>query len=254
MLAQTIGIVVLSAIGATVAIAVLTSGVLAASAVATAATVAWGVLTAAVGAFSAVAGLAMSPIGLIVAGIAVAVLAVGGLVVAFATLTESGQAMTSAILTMFGNIWSRVTQTMGGIFDAIATGNLGLAGEIAMASLALAWTAGWGNIKTVSMQAIAAIGGLLVDGVAFAIGLTATKIDLLIMAWNKLAEVVDGTKIDFSAKSLVEGAADAAKAALDDAAKATADEVRQGVADAGAALDKLTKQAQDAKKKRDADF
>lgn len=252
MLAQAIGVVVISAIGATVALAVLTSGVLAASAVASAATVAWGVLTAAVGAFSAVAGIVMSPLGLIVAGIAVAVLAIGGLVVAFATLTESGQVMTANLMTSLSNLWARVTQTMGGIFDAIATGNLALAGEIAMAGLVLAWTVGWGNIKTVSMNAIAAIGGLLVDGIAFAIGLTATKIDLLIMAWNKLAETIDGTKIDFSAKSLVEGAAESAKAALEDAAKATADEVRQGVEDAGAALDKLTKQAEDAKKKRDA--
>jgi hypothetical protein len=65
--------------------------------------------------------------------------------------------------------------------------------------------------------------------------------------WDQLADTVCGAAGCGYLAQLVAGVVD-----VEGAADSVADEVRQGVEDAGAALDELTKRAEDAKKKRDA--
>jgi hypothetical protein len=55
---------------------------------------------------------------------------------------------------------------MGGIFDALATGNLKLAGEIAMAGLLVAWDAGFNQIKAITAAGISAVYSAVFRGVA----------------------------------------------------------------------------------------
>jgi hypothetical protein len=78
-------------------------------------------------------------VGLLVAAL------VGG-AIAWAKFTDSGQAavgtLVGSVTTLFGNLSRAVTDTFGGIIEAIRGGDLALAGQIAMVGLRLAVTMG----------------------------------------------------------------------------------------------------------------
>lgn len=94
-----------------------------ASVIATATTV-FGVVGSVIGAIA-------SPIGLVVAG-------VGILIGAFLTMTSAGQAVVSWFTSNFNKMFEVVSDTLGGIFEALKAGDLGLAAEIGFTGVKLA--------------------------------------------------------------------------------------------------------------------
>jgi len=97
-------------------------------------------LGTAIGAVSTLLGLVLSPIGL-------TVLAVGGLTAAFLTLTPEGRDAASAIAAYFTDSAATFATTWGGIQDALKSGDLALAGQIAMAGLNVEWIRGINKLK-----------------------------------------------------------------------------------------------------------
>lgn len=99
------------------------------------------------------AGTLFAGIGTVLAAIVSPVmLAVAAIVaagVAFFTFTESGQAMWATIQTTLFQAYAWVKEVFGGIYNAIASGNLGLAAEIA-------WTA----VKVAFFNGVAAVQGI----------------------------------------------------------------------------------------------
>ena len=136
--------VILSAVGAAVlaigtgfiAAGLAISGVMSVAAAFSASIALVGTLLSAAGAAIAVV---LSPVGLLVAAL------VGG-AIAWAKFTNSGQAavgtLVGSVTTLFGNLSRAVTDTFGGIIEAIRGGDLALAGQIAMVGLRLAVTMG----------------------------------------------------------------------------------------------------------------
>lgn len=78
-------------------------------------------------------------IGILASGPGLLIAAIAGGVTAWATLTESGRAAMESIATWFGELLDIGTSAWGGIADAIASGDLALAGQIAMAGLNAVW-------------------------------------------------------------------------------------------------------------------
>jgi hypothetical protein len=95
-----------------------------------------------IGLGTALAAALLSPIG---AAVALALVLDAGLVaagVAFLKFTAVGRGMASAISFALGQLWTRVTEVFQGIWQAIAKGDLALAGDIAMKGLEVAWATG----------------------------------------------------------------------------------------------------------------
>ena len=121
--------------------------------------------TVAAAAFAAL----LSPVGLVVLAIAAVVAVCTAAVVAWFQLTESGQRAASAIARGFAEMWALVKQVFGGIWDALASGDWGLAAEIGFKAVSLAWSievAGmsdvwWGFINFVGSALIGALQGVL---------------------------------------------------------------------------------------------
>jgi len=114
-------------------------------------TTAVGGLLTVLGATKAAIGLLFSPIGLVVAGMA-------ALTYVFVTQTEAGQRWATAMkgfgLEAFGSIAETASAAWGGIKDAFAAGDLGMAWRVALGAMQLEWakfsaylTAGWGGIR-----------------------------------------------------------------------------------------------------------
>jgi hypothetical protein len=93
-------------------------------------------------AVGAVMAAVLSPIGLVVA-------AIGGLTAWFVTSTETGQKFVSKIGAAFGKLGEFIGKVWGGIKDAIAAGDLALAGEIAVTGLKVAFTTGLNQLREV---------------------------------------------------------------------------------------------------------
>jgi hypothetical protein len=109
----------------------------------------FGVLSGIVAAFSAVVGLAVSavaalatPIGLVVA----ALVAVG---VAFVTQTDIVKNSVAFLTKKFNAIKGVVVQTMGGIKDALAAGDIKLAAQILWAGVKVAWAVGTRELQKI---------------------------------------------------------------------------------------------------------
>ncbi|MCC6653316.1 MAG: hypothetical protein IT348_19350 [Candidatus Eisenbacteria bacterium] len=100
-----------------------------------------GFLTAASAVASVVGGIG-TVLGIVVGPIGLAVAAVGALTAAFLTFTETGQAITSTILNTFSSMKATVTDTFGGIADALKGGDFALAADIAWAGVKLAFEQG----------------------------------------------------------------------------------------------------------------
>lgn len=93
----------------------------------------------AIGVITSLLAVALSPVGILVAAL------VAG-AYAWARFTESGRAAVSGlsgiITGAFGGIATTVSDTFGGIFDAIKAGDLSLAGQIAITGLKLVFAQG----------------------------------------------------------------------------------------------------------------
>ncbi len=99
-------------------------------------------MTTAAGGFATVLGLLGSlfaPVPIAMAAITAA-LGAGGY--AFFKYTETGKAAASAIGKIFGRVKGTIQTAMGGIFDAIAGGNLAMAGKMAMLGVRAAFADG----------------------------------------------------------------------------------------------------------------
>lgn len=97
--------------------------------------VAIGGFMSAVSAIGAVLSAIISPIGVLVAGLA-------ALVTWFATSTSHGRAMVANLSAWFGQLATTAKRIFGSITDALAMGDIALAGEVAMAALHVAWLEG----------------------------------------------------------------------------------------------------------------
>lgn len=139
------------------------------------------------GGIGAAISLVASPVGLIVAGLAAGA-------AAWVAFTESGQRAAGLLINGFNDIFGTFQDTIGGIGDALMSGDFALAGEIAMAGLRLAVLQGLDVIANLIGgtwgKAIAGIGKSLLDGdftKAWNQGL-----DLLMASWRTLTSwVVD---------------------------------------------------------------
>lgn len=107
-----------------------------------------------IGGITATFAFLLSPIGkaaLAIAAVTAALIA-GGYV--FFTYTESGREMWKNISAYFADLLQVARDTFGGIADAISAGDIGLAWNVAMAGLTVAWkkveltlTQGWVGLK-----------------------------------------------------------------------------------------------------------
>lgn len=98
-------------------------------------------LVAGFGVLSTVLAAVLSPVGLITAAV------VAG-IYAFTQYTTIGKAALNGVLGVVSELGETVKDTFGGIFDAIASGDLKLAGAIAMAGLKLAFLQGLSAIAS----------------------------------------------------------------------------------------------------------
>lgn len=87
---------------------------------------------------AAIIGFLLTPVGLLVAAIV-------GIGAYFLTMTQTGRSALSSLGQFFASVVEFMKATWGGIVDAIMAGDLALAGQIAMASLRVAWlvTCNW---------------------------------------------------------------------------------------------------------------
>ena len=90
-------------------------------------------------------GAILSPIGLLIAGVAAGT-------AAFVQFTETGSWLADTLMGDFGVAFDTVKQTIGGITDALAAGDIGLAAEIAMT-----------GFKTAFFEATKSVRGWWVD-------------------------------------------------------------------------------------------
>jgi hypothetical protein len=118
------------------------AGLLVVAGVITGVSFAIGAFGAALATVSALLTALLSPIGLVVAGLALVAAGAIAAGVAFLKYTAIGRGMASAISFALGQLWTRVTEVFQGIWNAIAKGDLALAGDIAMKGLEIAWATG----------------------------------------------------------------------------------------------------------------
>lgn len=153
--------------------------------------------------------LLVSPVGLVVAGLT-------GLAAWFLKSTEAGQKMLGVLSSGFASIKADALEAFGGIKDALAVGNMGLAMEILVAFLKLQWkkfvvylTTNWAGFVDFFFQAIDSvkeawnalketfivIGGFLktvwTSVVNFVVKIWNGLISVLQEGWNKFAGFIN---------------------------------------------------------------
>jgi len=141
-------------------------------------------LNAAIGAAVTAIGLLLSPIG--------AVIAIGaGLVVMFADWRNAMRQAGDFLMDKFAEIGRIFSDTLGGIRDALAAGDLGAAARIAWLGIKLAWLEGtkeirdlWARTKTAVMQSVADLG----------FGMALTLTDAFALIQTGWAETVSAMK------------------------------------------------------------
>lgn len=168
---------------------------------------------------------------LVVAGLAAVVVVVLQCTDALATLGMVGELV-------FGQLYSTATQAFQGIFDALSSGNLALAGQIAMQGLYVVWLQGvallkqiWEDLKLHVMQTMISIAQFVAD-----------KVLAIIEPLLNLADSVAGTNFSASA-DLARTGLSAAKEGAQTAHDAKVAQAFKDVADAQKDLSKLTSQA-----------
>ncbi len=85
-------------------------------------------------------GFILSPIGLVVA-------AVAGLGYALVRYTDIGKAALAALVERFGTLLAFARATVGGIADALSSGDIGKAADVLWAALKFAWLAGTNALR-----------------------------------------------------------------------------------------------------------
>jgi TP901 family phage tail tape measure protein len=157
------------------------------------------------GAIGSVIGAVLSPVGLLTVAL------VAG-TVAFFRYTEVGRTaistLVNSVTSLFGNLRKTVTDTFGGIAEAIQAGDLSLAGQIAMVGLQLVFQQGLDAINNMFGETTGKIVGQLLSG-DFAgawattgsvvldtwAGITQGLVSLMTMATNEIADLwADTTK------------------------------------------------------------
>lgn len=103
-------------------------------------------LSSAIGGFLAIGSAAAAVIASILSPIGLAVTAVGGLIAAFLTMTDTGQAVVAWFAGGFSFLLKTVQATIGGLYNALASGRLDLAAEIAMTGVKLIFATALGAI------------------------------------------------------------------------------------------------------------
>lgn len=219
--------------------------------------VATNILTLSVVGLEAALAALVSPLGLILLALTFVVLGVAAAVVAFVQLTEAGQQLASDVGAGFLAMWTMVSTTLKGIFDAIMSGNWKLAGEVLMAGLTVAMQVGINSLKVhwedFKLWLITLFADLTVGIVeATAAGLK-NLIGLVNMAREKIGlEAIGTSGIDGmvgTAQSISGGIKGAAQGSRD-AAVAEADRNLQA---AVGRLMEVTKRAADERAAKDAD-
>ncbi len=104
----------------------------------------------AIGPVVAVVGFLVSPLGLIIALGA-------GLVTAFATMTETGQAMTAQLGGWFAELWAIASTTFEAISAALAAGDIQAAAAVLWSALNLLWLQGTQGLREAWHNAIGSI-------------------------------------------------------------------------------------------------
>lgn len=99
--------------------------------------------TSAFGAISVAASAILSPIGLVVA-------AIGGLGYVLVTQTDAGRQSLEYLGQGFDQVADDATAAWGGISDAMASGDLGLAAQIALAAVKLEFQRAWNFVKEIT--------------------------------------------------------------------------------------------------------
>lgn len=99
----------------------------------------------------------LSPIGLISAALAAGV-------TYWALYTKSGQDAVSSLVDGFEWVYGKAKEVFGGISDALAAGDLMLAGEIAMAGLQVIFLKGLDALSSIFGDALGKIGGQILGG------------------------------------------------------------------------------------------
>lgn len=112
-----------------------------------------GVATAVTFVGSAIAALA-SPIGLAVVGVTAAT-------AAFVKFTDTGRAMADTVTTALGEVIAKAKEIGGAVFNAVASGDLQLAGELIKTTFELAWA----HVKQTAMEVWFAIKNTVLDAV-----------------------------------------------------------------------------------------
>lgn len=214
-------------------------------------------LGAALGFIGSVLAVITSPIGFLIAGIGLGT-------VAFFKFTESGKRLGSTLQKSFGQIAMFARETFGGIVDALKSGDIELAGQIAVTSLRFAFVEGleklvsfvgntfgdaFGNIGrnilagdflnawNATVEAAAFVWASFVEGIASTFGGVANKI---INVWQSIQNAITDLIIELislinkipGAKKLtgligLEGITEANKSEI----QSIADEITAGQAD-----------------------
>jgi hypothetical protein len=121
--------------------------------------ISWGGLVAALAAAKAAMLVLLSPIALVTVGIA-------GIAAALIYASGVGHSALSLLSAKFAALSTVARDAWGGIVDAIAAGDLALAGRIAIAGLRLAWLEGTAEIWAAWAELVAGLGSMWVNAVA----------------------------------------------------------------------------------------
>jgi hypothetical protein len=122
----------------------------------------------AIGAVISVGALVGTVLGAILSPVGLLVVALGAAVFAWARFTESGRTAVSTLVSsvtgLFTGLRQTVTDTMGGIVEAVRAGDLALAGQIAMVGLKLVFAQGLEAIHGLFGETIGGLVGQILSG------------------------------------------------------------------------------------------
>lgn len=139
------------------------------------------------GAIGGLVSALLSPIGLVVAAL------VGG-GIAFLRFTETGRTavatLVNSVTTLFGNLSKTVTDTFGGIAEAIKAGDLSLAGQIAMVGLRLVFQQGLEAINNLFGETIGKLVGQVLSGDL--VGAWGTAGSMILDTWAQITSGIVG--------------------------------------------------------------
>jgi hypothetical protein len=121
--------------------------------------VSWSGLIAVLAAAKAAMLALLSPVALVIVGIT-------GIAAALIYTSGVGETAVSFLSSKFAALSRVAREAWSGIVDAIAAGDLALAGKIAIAGLRLAWLEGTAEIRTAWAEVVAGLGAMWVNAVA----------------------------------------------------------------------------------------